>query len=33
MFKYGFNDPVVRSALAAFVGTVSFMALLSFLLD
>ena len=32
MFKYGFNDPIVRSALAALVGTVSFMALMAFLL-
>ena len=32
MFNFGLNDPVVRSALAVFVGVVSFMSLLSFLL-
>jgi len=33
VFEFGFNDPIVRSAFAALVGAVSFMALLSFLLD
>ena len=33
MDRYGLNDPVVRSALAAFVGAVSLLALISFFLD
>ena len=32
MFDFGLNDPIVRSALTVFVGAISFMALLSFLL-
>ena len=33
MDRYGLNDPIVRSALAAFVGAVSLLSLISFFLD
>ena len=33
MFKLGFDDPVVRRVLAAFVGTASLLSLLTLFLD